>query len=148
VESLFTEEGFTDMYLLPTHYRSKISAYLSWATKRPKTSLGATLQLLVNEATTQQLLRTYLGTDPGDRVFNGSVSRGDGVTVRSVIWFSDIRQFSKASDQLSRDDTLALVNDVFEVTHSVIAKNGGEVLKFIGDGLLAIFTEKNVSPSS
>ena len=67
------------------------------------------------------------------------MSRGDGVTIRSVIWFSDIRGFTRLSSLLDRDIVISLINDVFETTELVLRERGGEVLKFMGDGLMGVF---------
>ena len=155
VRYLFTEKGYTDMYSLPVHHRRIFSLGITWATRHADgfsedhirfldathPALGAILQFLVNELVTYSLLCTYLGNDPGTRVHKGSVYRGDGVTLRSVIWFSDIREFTALSQKLDRDSIISLINDVFEVTEAVLTKNGGEILKFMGDGLLAVFIE-------
>ena len=85
------------------------------------------------------VLDTYLGKLAGARVLEGSIKRGAGTRISAVIWASDLRGFTDLSDRLAPADMLALLNAYFEaVTGSVIA-HGGEVLKFIGDGLLAVF---------
>src|SRR6185437_12038466 len=65
--------------------------------------------------------------------------RGDGETIRAVIWFCDLRGFTTLSDSLPRDLLLELLNEYFEIAVNAVAAEGGEVLKFIGDGVLAIF---------
>jgi adenylate cyclase len=61
--------------------------------------------------------------------------------VRSVVWFSDVRGFTSLSCRLEREHVIGLINDVFEVTETVLKKHGGQILKFMGDGVLAVFTE-------
>jgi len=143
VRSLFTERGFTDMYALPVTYRGKFTCGLSWATKNPEgfsddhiaffdathPALGTIVQFLVHELVKYSLLCTYLGNDPGSRVHKGSVYRGDTVTVRSVIWFSDVRGFTSLSQELDREGIIVLINEVFEITECVLKKHGGEILK-------------------
>jgi len=90
---------------------------------------------------TKSLLCTYLGDDPGRRVFNGSCDRGDCTTVESVIWFSDITDFTVISGFLGEDDLLSLLNDVMGITETVLRKHGADILKMMGDGVLAIFPE-------
>ncbi len=85
------------------------------------------------------VLDTNLGTLAGRQVLEGSIRRGSGTRISAVIWASDLRGFTDLSDRLEPTDMLAVLNTYFEaLTGSVIA-HGGEVLKFIGDGLLAVF---------
>lgn len=85
------------------------------------------------------VLDTYLGTLAGSRVLEGSIRRGSGTRISAVVWASDLRGFTDLSDRLDPADMLAVLNAYFEaLTRSILAQ-GGEVLKFIGDGLLAVF---------
>ncbi len=86
------------------------------------------------------LLRTYLGRNAGRRVLDGLVKRGDGEDIHAVIWFSDLRNSTSLAEALSRDDYLETVNQYFDCVAGAVIDNGGEVLKFIGDAVLAIFT--------
>ena len=85
------------------------------------------------------VLETYLGAAAGERVLKGSIQRGSGQRMRAVIWASDMRGFTDLSDRLKGDDMLALLNAYFEALAGAIHDHGGDVLKFIGDGLLAVF---------
>lgn len=85
------------------------------------------------------LLDTYVGHRTGERVLSGAVKRGDGETIRAVIWNCDLRGFTTLSDALPRDLLLDLLNQYFEIMVNAVSAEGGEVLKFIGDGMLAIF---------
>ncbi|MGY3079807.1 class 3 adenylate cyclase [Bradyrhizobium sp. LM6.10] len=69
----------------------------------------------------------------------GATRRGTGTTVRAAIMICDLREFTKISDNWPRDDVIDLLNDYFDAMSEPIARHGGEILKFIGDGLLAIF---------
>lgn len=84
-------------------------------------------------------LSAYLGLGPASKVLAGSIKRGAGEAIRAVIWVSDLRGFTDLSDRLSGSDMLALLNAYFEVMAGAVLSQGGEVLKFIGDGLLAVF---------
>jgi len=151
--ALFTDKGFTDLYGLPFTRRGKFSMGLTWATQREGgftdghvavlnrtfPAVTTVLQLLLNELVTKSLLCTYLGNDPGRRVYEGNINRGDVLTTEAAVWFSDIRQFTTLSENLDRDSLVGVVNDVFERTERTVLKHGGEVLKFMGDGVLAIF---------
>jgi len=92
---------------------------------------------------TKTLLQTYLGCDPGKRVHQGMIAKGQGVSARSVIWFSDVRGFTKRSDKCGRIIALDVVNTVFGLTEKAMTKHGGEMLKFMGDGCMAIFPEES-----
>jgi adenylate cyclase len=85
------------------------------------------------------LLETYLGRDAAQRVLSGEIVRGRTETIRKVIWYSDLRDFTRLTDRLPQAELLALLNDYAEPLVDAITREGGEVLKFIGDGILAIF---------
>jgi adenylate cyclase len=85
------------------------------------------------------LLETYLGRDAARRVLAGEIVRGRTETTRKVIWYSDLRDFTRLTDTLPRAEMLGLLNDYAEPLVDAITREGGEVLKFIGDGILAIF---------
>ncbi len=89
--------------------------------------------------TAAQLLDAYVGRAAGQRILAGEVKRGDGQTIDAVIWFCDLRGFTRASDRLSRDTIIALLNDYFDVMGGIVTSAGGEILKFMGDGMLAMF---------
>jgi adenylate cyclase len=84
-------------------------------------------------------LDAYLGPNVAARVLAGSIKRGSGDAVRAVIWVADLRGFTHLSDRLQPADIIALLNAYFEVMAGAVLAQGGEVLKFIGDGLLAVF---------
>ncbi len=85
------------------------------------------------------LLATYLGEDAGRRVHAGSIMRGSVDNLRAVIWYADIRGFTAVSDMAPGPLVVELLNDVFEVLTASLRERGGQVLKFIGDAMLAIF---------
>ena len=86
------------------------------------------------------LLGTYLGEDAGRRVHAGSIMRGSVDTLRAVIWYADIRGFTTVSDSAPGPVVVELLNEVFEILTASLRVHGGQVLKFIGDGMLAIFS--------
>jgi adenylate cyclase len=101
--------------------------------------LATPLEIVVTRQTAETLLTTYLGRRSGKRVLAGAVQRGDGETIHAVLWYSDLRGFTELSERLPRDRVIALLNAHFERLAAPIKAFGGEVLKFMGDGLLAIF---------
>lgn len=88
--------------------------------------------------TAVQLLDAYVGRAAGRRILAGDVKRGGGQTIEAVIWYCDLRGFTRLSDRLPRDEVIALLNDYFSVMGDIVTKAGGEVLKFMGDGMLAM----------
>src|SRR5260370_939376 len=86
------------------------------------------------------VLTAYVGRDAGARVLAGKIRRGDTELIEAAIWFSDMRGFSTISNQRSPRDVIALLNELFDCQLPAIERYGGEVLQFMGDGLLAIFT--------
>ena len=87
-----------------------------------------------------QLLNAYLGPKTGPRVLAGQIRRGTGEELTVVLWSSDLRGFTERSvDRLPGDRMIAILNALFDAQATAIHDHGGEILKFIGDGLLAIF---------
>jgi adenylate cyclase len=109
--------------------------------------LAAQLEIVVTRQTAATLLATYLGRRSGARVLAGAVQRGDGETIHAVLWYSDLRDFTALSERLPRDRVIALLNAHFERLVAPIKAFGGEVLKFMGDGLLAIFPIEREGPA-
>jgi adenylate cyclase len=88
---------------------------------------------------THNLLCAYLGANTGPKVLTGQIRRGTGMELTAVLWSSDLRGFTERSDRLPSERMIAILNVLFEVQAAEIRGHGGEILKFIGDGLLAIF---------
>ncbi|HEX6015725.1 MAG TPA: adenylate/guanylate cyclase domain-containing protein [Geminicoccaceae bacterium] len=85
------------------------------------------------------LLAAYLGPVAGRLVYDGQIERGDVRTITAAIWFCDLRGFTALADRLPRREVVALLNRWFDVVGAAITAAGGEILKFMGDGLLAVF---------
>jgi adenylate cyclase len=84
------------------------------------------------------LLDAYVGRAAGQRILAGEVKRGDGQTIEAVLWYCDLRGFTRASDRLPRDAIIGLLNDYFSIMGGAVTNAGGEILKFMGDGMLAM----------
>jgi adenylate cyclase len=91
---------------------------------------------------TGTLMATYLGRDAGKRVLGGRIMRGIAEQIDAVIWFSDLRGFTRITDT-APEQVIPLLNDYSDVIVSAIHEHGGDVLKLIGDGTLAIFTAED-----
>lgn len=88
---------------------------------------------------TQTILDVYLGKHPGQQILTGSIKPGDVTRLDAAIWFSDLRQFTKMSQHVVPETLVLWLNEYFEILVEVIYSGGGEILKYIGDAVLAIF---------
>jgi adenylate cyclase len=86
------------------------------------------------------LVETYLGRDAGRRVLAGGIVRGIADRIEAVLWFSDLRGYTRITDTSAPEQVIPLLNDYADAIISAIQAKGGDVLKLIGDGTLAIFT--------
>ncbi len=92
-----------------------------------------------NRRMAEDITATYLGADAGRRVLSGDIVRGSSETISAVIWYFDLQGFTTLSETLAGADIIELLNDYFGEVVDLIEASGGNVLKFMGDGLLAIF---------
>ncbi|MGC1503149.1 MAG: adenylate/guanylate cyclase domain-containing protein [Sulfitobacter sp.] len=102
-------------------------------------SLCLTLKCGANRLMAENITAAYLGRDASKRVLSGAIMRGSSETVSAVIWYFDLKGFTKLSETLQGEAVIELLNDYFSEAVEVVEKNGGNVLKFMGDGMLAIF---------
>jgi adenylate cyclase len=93
----------------------------------------------LTERIASTLLDVYVGPNAGPRILAGAIKRGDGETIPAAICFADLRNFTTLSDRLPRESLLEILNAFFECVVGAVHAHGGEVLKFIGDAVLAIF---------
>jgi len=89
------------------------------------------------------LVSTYLGRDPAQRVLSGRIARGVADRIGTVLWFSDLRGYTKITDTAAPEQVIPLLNDYSDAIISALHDAGGDVLKLIGDGILAIFPAKD-----
>jgi adenylate cyclase len=89
------------------------------------------------------LLDTYVGPVAGRRVLDGAIKRGSQETIRAAIWFSDLQGFTALSEILPGGRLIGLLNDYFDIVTTAIEAEDGEVLKFIGDAVMAIFQPRD-----
>ena len=149
----FKREGATDYLALPMIRSDGGVNVISFVTDRKDgftdaevsgleevaQALGLIVELQSSRRIAKTLLDTYIGPRTGRRVLSGAIKRGSGETIRAVIWCCDLRGFTALADRLPRDELTALLNAYFEIMAGAVIAEGGEVLKFIGDGMLAIF---------
>lgn len=148
----FKEEGATDYVALPLLFGNGHSDGLSVISDKPGGFSAADLDrmFLLQFAFTRiveshalrdtavNLLNAYVGRAAGQRILSGEIRRGSGQTLDAVIWYCDLRGFTRASDSLPRDTVIALLNDYFDTMGNIVTNSGGEILKFMGDGMLAM----------
>lgn len=91
------------------------------------------------------LVDVYLGRQTGQRVLQGQMSRGVAERIHAALWYSDLRDFTSISDQIAPEEIIPLLNDYAETVISSVQAQGGEVLKLMGDGVLAIFTGSSIA---
>ena len=129
------------------------TVYSSWTTQHPDGFAAAqvamiegslpTLCLALKSALTRgitdTLMRTYLGEDAGRRVLRGRIERGTAEAIEAVLWYSDLRGFTRIADTAPSETLLGLLNDYAACVVETLHAHDGQVLKFIGDGILAIF---------
>ncbi|UUX48308.1 adenylate/guanylate cyclase domain-containing protein [Nisaea acidiphila] len=94
------------------------------------------------------VLDTYLGQAAGAQVLQGTIKRGSGAPIDAIIWVSDLRGFTARADRLPGPAMLKILNAYFDQLVGAVTANRGEVLKFIGDGLLAVFPYQTYSSKS
>ena len=87
----------------------------------------------------RNISETYLGKEAGGRVLAGSIRRGDGRETKAVVWYNDMRNSTALADTMPGTEFIQLLNVYFDCTATPVIEAGGEVLDFIGDGVLAIF---------
>jgi adenylate cyclase len=107
--------------------------------------LALALLLRTTYRDTRTLLTTYLGRHAAERVLAGNIVRGRAEPIQAVIWFSDLVGFTRISDHISPDELMHLLNDYAQALVEEIEAHDGHVLKFIGDGILAIFPDADTT---
>ena len=146
-------EGVTDYIALPLMFIDGSIHASSWTTKQSggfsdeqMSALRSLIPPLVRvieivslRRTAALLLDTYVGNRAGARILGGQIRRGHTDTMDAAIWLSDLRGFTALSDRLPAETVVDILNRYFDCQVHAIRNHGGEVLKFMGDGLLAVF---------
>ena len=109
------------------------------ALNRIEQRLAVAFKINIQSQITKNILSAYLGPGAGGRVLSGQIKRGDGDNIHAVIWYSDMRNSTRLADSMSGQAFLEALNQYFESTAGAVLQHGGEVLRFIGDAVLAIF---------
>src|SRR5437870_1700562 len=155
----FQDEGVTDYVAFASQVGESVrlgegeGIVASWTTDAPNgfteaqiellhgilPALTLAMLLLTTNRNARTLITTYLGSNAAERVLAGNIVRGRAEPIRAVVWYSDLIGFTRISDTTSAANVLALLNDYAEAQVEEIEAQGGHVLKFTGDGILAIF---------
>jgi len=146
-------QGATDYFATPLIFTDGSVHVATWSTQRAGgftneqisgieaivTPLARIAEIRALRRTTVNLLDAYVGRHAGERILAGQIRRGHTETIYSVIWLSDMRGFTALTDRIPLQSVVDLLNRYFDCQVPAILNRGGEILKFIGDGLLAIF---------
>jgi adenylate cyclase len=108
--------------------------------------LALALQSRISHEIAVNLLDTYVGPNAGRRILAGEIERGKGRRIRAAIMLSDLGGFTEMTDRLPSEQVIAHLNDYFGIMATEVQKQRGEVLKFIGDGMLAVFDIEGSAP--
>lgn len=155
------EQGMTDYLVVRTSLSvrnehaatGRMGILVTWAADRPGGFTNDELEALqkiqrrfavacktvIQARIARNISETYLGREAGSRVLAGSIRRGDGQETKAVVWYNDLRDSTALADTMPGHDYIQLLNLYFDITAAQVIKAGGEVLDFIGDGVLAIF---------
>ena len=153
-------DGMTDYVAMVTRFAADgivgnmDCIYSSWTTDAPDgfrdidvANIGRLIPMLALTLKATSLARiaatlveTYLGRDAGRRVLEGRTARGVAEQIEAALWFSDLRGYTRLSDTAKPEEIIPLLNEYADAIISTIHDHGGDVLKLIGDGVLAIFT--------
>jgi adenylate cyclase len=146
-------EGYTHYIMAPVFMKSGLASTFSFATRAHEgfsntdiallravfPALSACQEILTTARAMQEVLRIYVGEEPQRRIISGDVHRGEVMHIRSAILFADMRGFTGLTAGMSAEAATSLLNAYYDCIVPPIEEAGGEVLKFIGDGILAVF---------
>ncbi len=155
----FRDQGGTDYVarILPFGdtelFQRQTGVLTSWTTDRPEgfrdeeiavldrlqPRLALTIKSILSDQITRNVADTYIGPEAGKRILNGEIRRGSVQVIHAVIFFADLRGFTALTEEVPRDELVPMLDDYLECMARPIVQHGGQVLKFLGDGLLATF---------
>ncbi len=146
-------EGVSDYLIQPLAFTNGEVHAISWTTTRPggftadhlatleavRLPLARLVEIYALRRVAATLLNTYVGRGSGERILSGQIRRGDIERIHAVILLSDLRGFTSLSDTRPGAEVIQVLNRYFDCLVPAVEAHGGEILKFIGDGVLAIF---------
>jgi len=146
--------GCTEYLTVPLNYIGHRYPAVGWATDRAggfaeselalleeiRPGLAGVVEAIMTLRTARGLFLIYHGRHVSDRVIDGQIRRGQVEPLRAVIMVTDLRGFTSLSDRLPAEEVIVLLDEYLQVVSSAVQAHGGTVLKFIGDGVLAVFS--------
>ncbi|MGR3617084.1 MAG: adenylate/guanylate cyclase domain-containing protein [Paracoccaceae bacterium] len=146
-------DGYTHYIMAPVFMRAGLAGTFSFATKSGKgfssedvaflravfPALAACQEILTITRAMGEVMRMYVGEEPRERILSGDVHRGEVMHLEAAILFADMRRFTDLTSKMSAEEATNLLNSYYDCIVPPIEAAGGEVLKFIGDGVLAVF---------
>jgi adenylate cyclase len=150
------EEGYRHYLVVPIIFTNGTANGISLATRDPAgfgdrglgvlrfimPTFAAVLEMRSVSSRLDNVLRIYVGDEPHRAILAGSIQRGQVTRIRSAIFFADMRSYTRLSSGLSPEGAVELLNAYFDCVVPPVEAEGGEVLKYMGDGLLAIFRDR------
>ncbi|MEN0042086.1 MAG: adenylate/guanylate cyclase domain-containing protein, partial [Pseudomonadota bacterium] len=155
------QQGFTDYFLKSTPFngstrrrvQNETGILVTWSCNREggfseddlaalakiQRRLATAVKNAVQQRIANNITETYLGHHAAREVLDGAIMLGDGRETQAIVWYADMRDSTALADTMKPDDFLEMLNDYFDCTAGPPIENGGEVLDFIGDAVLAIF---------
>jgi adenylate cyclase len=148
------DKGLTDYYVIPLDFGpGRQGGIVTFASAHPGGFAAGQIalfdaivpalvlvgQIHAGRRSIEGLLTTYVGDEPAHRILGGEIVQGVGHTIRALVWWCDLRGFTPLSESLPSERMLALLNTYFSAAVDAVTDAGGEVLKFMGDAVLAIF---------
>jgi len=154
-------QGITHYVMAPLVFSNQIVNAVSWATDAPSGFAEADIELFRDLVTTfvsvleatagrriyGELLATYVGRDPGAQIMAGAVKRGELHHLKAAMLLADLRGFSRLTDELPEEQIVDLLNAFFDLVVPGVVAGGGDVLKYIGDAVIAIFPVAGDDPA-
>jgi adenylate cyclase len=155
----FSDQGATDYLARITPFGDdgiidgRTGIVCSWTSDRPggfddievaildrlQPRLALTVKTVLGLEITRNIVDAYIGPKTGRRILRGEIRRGASETIHAVIFYADLRGFTALVDRVARDELVPMLDEYLECIVQPVVDHGGEVLKFMGDGLLATF---------
>lgn len=149
------EAGYVHYFCYPIFFSNGDDNGIAFATRAPEgfspeaeallrhvlPAMTVYVEIIAGNQRLNQVLSTYVGNDPRDEILAGSVHRGQVKRIRSAVLFADMRGYTRRTSDMEPEAAANLLNDYFDCLVPPIEAEGGEVLKYMGDGLLAIFRD-------
>lgn len=154
-----TEFGIRDLYMVPLFGNGEIVTAVAWGSRTclseqavafcdaVMSPLRVAVEIRILRDIGATLMATYVGSRAGGLVLAGNIRRGTSTKMEAAIIFCDLRGFTSLSNAIPADEVMGLLDGYFDRVVPAIEGQGGEILKFMGDGVLAVFQDPSQTPS-